>query len=234
MQGHIEGGYIIIARKIETSSIAEAPPYAREIWFYLLRTANHKDNNICKRGQTIRRYIDIREALKWYIGYRKCMYSITQCENAMKLLMKARMITKMRTTRGLLITICNYNTYQNPKLYESQNEKGTSATMEPQHRHTINKNVKKDKNDKKKEKKNISPKTLYLDRVFLTDDEHRKLYERFGEDVTRQLIESLNDGIGSKGYKYNSHYSTILVWARKDGIQKKETPQEELARLGIQ
>ncbi|KKL82329.1 hypothetical protein LCGC14_1985920, partial [marine sediment metagenome] len=127
-----------------------------------------------------------------------------------------------------------YPDFQNLQNYKSDGNGETKAKQKRNNRHTINKNVKKDKNDKKKEKKNISPKTLYLDRVFLTDDEHRKLYERFGEDVTRQLIESLNDGIGSKGYKYNSHYSTILVWARKDGIQKKETPQEELARLGIQ
>lgn len=140
----------MVARKIDTSPIAAAPPYAREIWFYLLRAANHKDNHICKRGQTIRRYADIQDALKWYVGYRKCVYTKAQCENAMKLLVKATMITKMRTTRGLLITICKYNFYQNPQSYESHNETATSAAMEPQGCHTINKNVKNVKNDKKK------------------------------------------------------------------------------------
>ena len=143
----IKGGYVMIARKIDSSSIAESPPYAREIWLYLIRSANHKNNSICKRGQTVRRYIDIREALKWYVGYRKCMYSVTQCENAMKLLVKAKMITKTRTTRGLLITICNYDIYQNPKSYESQFHAPTaSATMKPQPCQTINKNVKNVKN----------------------------------------------------------------------------------------
>ena len=140
----------MIARKIDSSPISEAPPYTREIWFYLIRTVNHSDSKQCKRGQTIRRYLDIREALKWYVGYRKCMYTIAQCENAMKLLVKANMIAKKRTTRGLLITICNYDTYQNPKSYESQSySPQPSATMEPQPCHTINKKKKNEKKEKK-------------------------------------------------------------------------------------
>ncbi len=149
MVSQIKGGYIMIARKIDQSHISEAPPYAREIWFYLLRAANHQDSEECERGQTIRRYIDIIEALKWYVGYRKCTYSVAQCENAMKLLVKANMIAKTRTTRGLLITICNYSTYQNAANYESQFHEATArATMEPQGCQTINKKVKKEKKEK--------------------------------------------------------------------------------------
>lgn len=145
----------MIARKLDSSAIAEAPPYAREVWLYLLRTANYEDTKICKRGQTIRRYIDIREALKWYVGYRKCMYSVAQCENAMKLLRRANMIATMRTTRGLCITICNYSFYQTAGNYESHSlQPDTSATMEPQGCPTINKKVKK---DKKKEEKLYCP-----------------------------------------------------------------------------
>ena len=112
----------MIARKIDDSPISKSPPYVREIWFYLLRTANYADNHICKRGQTIRRYADIKDALKWYVGYRKCSYTSSQCENSMKLLTRAKMITKTKTTRGLCITIVNYDTYQDPKSYESHNE----------------------------------------------------------------------------------------------------------------
>jgi hypothetical protein len=56
----------------------------------------------------------------------------------------------------------------------------------------------------------------FLDFVFLTDDERKKLIERFGLDKTNDYIERLNNGIGSKGYKYKSHYFTILNWSRKD------------------
>jgi hypothetical protein len=64
-------------------------------------------------------------------------------------------------------------------------------------------------------------KICHLDFVFLTKEEHSKLVEKFGESRTADLIEELNSGIGSKGYKYKSHYHTILNWARR---KDKENP----------
>lgn len=51
--------------------------------------------------------------------------------------------------------------------------------------------------------------------VLLTDQEHGKLVENIGEINTHILIEELSTGIASKGYKYKSHYATILNWARR-------------------
>ena len=45
----------------------------------------------------------------------------------------------------MVITICNYDLYQNPQNYESNNETDTKATRTQQHLHTINNN---DKNEK--------------------------------------------------------------------------------------
>jgi len=67
--------------------------------------------------------------------------------------------------------------------------------------------------DKEKEK---LPKKQYLDHVFLSDDEHAKLVKRFGGKETEIWIEKLDSGIGSKGYKYKSHYKTIISWSLKD------------------
>lgn len=63
-------------------------------------------------------------------------------------------------------------------------------------------------------------KQKFLDFVVLTGEEHAKLIEKFGEAETAQRIERLNNGIGSKGYKYKSHYHTILSWAHKDEKEK--------------
>jgi hypothetical protein len=75
----IKGGYYLKARCIEDSDIAHAPPHVREIWDYLLRTVNYKDKKtngiIIKRGQTMRSYSDIQEALSWKVGWRKMTYS---------------------------------------------------------------------------------------------------------------------------------------------------------------
>jgi len=52
--------------------------------------------------------------------------------------------------------------------------------------------------------------------VLLTDTEYKKLVDKFGDDGTKTRIENLSLGISSKGYKYKSHYATILNWERME------------------
>ena len=63
-----------------------------------------------------------------------------------------------------------------------------------------------------------SPKKRYgfFQKVLLTDEEHEKLVEQFGENEASDLITRLDGYIASKGDKYKSHYATILNWSRKD------------------
>jgi len=63
--------------------------------------------------------------------------------------------------------------------------------------------------------------------VFLTERELEKLKVRFGEVEALQKVESLSEGIQSKGYKYQSHYATILAWARSE-LYKNGGKQDEL------
>ena len=67
-----------------------------------------------------------------------------------------------------------------------------------------------------KEVKLREDKVRHLEFVFLTEKEHKALIDKFGEATTKEYIENLNNGIGSKGYKYDSHYHAILSWHRKD------------------
>lgn len=123
----IKGGYVLQARKTDNTKLSHKPPHFREIFNWLYRQANYRDNHVAKRGQCFRSIRDIQEGLKWYIGYRKMMYSKSQCENALNWLRNETMITTVKTTRGMLITICNYDTYQDPLNYESNNEQTTKA-----------------------------------------------------------------------------------------------------------
>jgi len=52
-------------------------------------------------------------------------------------------------------------------------------------------------------------------KVKLTENEFAKLTEKFG-DRTALLIDNLDSALASKGYKYSSHYATILNWERRD------------------
>ncbi len=50
--------------------------------------------------------------------------------------------------------------------------------------------------------------------VFLLDKERGELIEKFGQQGFVERAEKLSIGIESKGYKYKSHYATILNWER--------------------
>ena len=81
----------------------------------------------------------------------------------------------------------------------------------------------------KKRKRNvIKDKKIYLDFVFLADDEYQKLVEQFGQSKTDEMIERLNSyghQFPKKFKQYSSHYHTILNWLRKDGETKAGQPK---------
>lgn len=80
--------------------------------------------------------------------------------------------------------------------------------------------------------KGNNEKLKFKEFVYLGKEEHKKLVEEYGESLINEKIIDLNNGIGSKGYKYKSHYHTILSWIRKDvregklKLDKKEKPKE--------
>lgn len=74
-------------------------------------------------------------------------------------------------------------------------------------------------------------KSLFLNFVYLTEKEHSKLIDRFGESGAAAWIDEMNIAIGKIGErafnkKYSSHYFTILSWARlrdKTGVSPAKT-----------
>lgn len=138
----ISGGFYLKARCIQDSEIAHAAPYVREIWDWLLKEANHTDQKwggrVIKRGQLFRTYNDIREGLSWMVGYRKMMYHENHTKRAMKFLREHLMIVSTKELGGVLITIVNYDKYQNPKNYERTSERTDERTNgEPMANHPI-------------------------------------------------------------------------------------------------
>ena len=146
---YIKGGYILQPRIIDESKTSRFPPHVREIWLYLLRRANHEDRvvhgTLIKRGQLKTSYKDIMEDLSWYVGFRKESYKKHHCETAMKLLTREQMITTSKTTRGMIVTICNYDYYQTPGNYETDSEHFNETTRDRQSTDRINKNEKNER-----------------------------------------------------------------------------------------
>ena len=147
----ISGGYYLKARCIQHAEVATAPPHIREIWDFLLRHANYRNalvsGRTIKRGECLTSYQAIRDGLSWQVGYRTERYAKNHCETAMNYLKKHSMISTEKTTRGLIVTILNYERYQNPTNYEAYNETRSTHAEDIQGAATILK--KKKKKDKK-------------------------------------------------------------------------------------
>lgn len=161
---NIPGGYIMLSRKMIESEIWDKPPLYIKIWIYLLTKAQHGDYKNLERGQLRTSIPEIIEDCSWLVGYRKVkptkdqVYQVIDwlrksCESTNESNNNPTMISTTKATQGLLVNICNYSFYQDPKNYESNNEtdneNDTKATRKQQQPDNINKNVKNDKNNKK-------------------------------------------------------------------------------------
>jgi len=146
--GMIAGGYILQPRSFDGSEASDLPPCAREVWLYLLRNVSHAENGKHKRGTGFFSIGEIREALSWHVGYRKEYYSKTQITKSLRRLQKCFMMDSTKASRGLHITICNYDIYQDPKNYEGTNEGIGKNLRRPRGGHTKDKNGKNDKKSK--------------------------------------------------------------------------------------
>jgi hypothetical protein len=139
------GGYILLSKKIIDSEVWKKPPIYLKVWVYLLSKAQWKEYKDLKRGQVRTSIPEIQEACSYSVGYRKEIPTYKQIrgvidwlkgaqndayeslyegqlEGTMKGIVKGNMIGTTKGTHGIVVTICNYNIYQDFKNYEGQDE----------------------------------------------------------------------------------------------------------------
>jgi uncharacterized protein YneF (UPF0154 family) len=133
----IPGGYILFARKTLESEIMDKPPLYFKLWGWMLMQAKFKPQNGLCRGQFKTSIKEMQEAMAHHVGYRKVTPTAKQIRGVYESLTKGSMIGATKVTGGLIITIFNYDKYQDPKSYEGHNEgvhegkgKGTSYNIE--------------------------------------------------------------------------------------------------------
>jgi len=134
-----------------------------------------------------------------------------------------------------LIQITKWKKHQKPHHTEKESifppipplkEKGMEKGMENQ----LNGNVELNngeitvKQDKLLKSLSIL-KDIYLDCVFLTENEYQKLIEKEGEIITTKAIEILNNYKMSSGKKYKSDYHAILSWVLEKAKEKYDPNQ---------
>jgi len=127
-RGTFAKGFVKLPRDLY-SELLRCPPTARELYIWLLVNANFRDRRVTgkliRRGQVLTNYRQMQQELRWTVGCRPEQYSTSQIESALKALKVAGLVTTAKTTRGLIVTVCEYNTYQNSGGHENHDEDHT-------------------------------------------------------------------------------------------------------------
>ncbi len=124
------GGQFVIDR-YTVALLVEMSAQAVKLYLWLLARANFTDRDKLKRGQCVASIADMRDALTYHAGFRKIAPTPEQCRSAYEALRQATMITTTKTTRGMIITICNYDKMQEIKKREAHNEIRNENGMKP-------------------------------------------------------------------------------------------------------
>lgn len=152
---NIDGGFILLARKMLDSDIFAGPPLRLKMFLWMLMKANFKDRDKLKRGQLITSVREMREALSYSVGYRKKYHTTDEIRRSYEGLVNAEMIAATKAVRGVVVTILNYDKYQDIDNYERRNESrhenGTKAEFMP--------NVTEEREEREEENINTTPLT---------------------------------------------------------------------------
>ena len=128
----IPGGFVLLSRQVMDSDLTGKPPMFFKLWIWLLCRARRKANGKFNVGEVFTSIDEMREAMSWYIGFRKIKPTKNEIRKAYESFMKEGMATTRKTTRGLVISLSNFEKYQNPKSYEAHTE---SPTKNPRRTH---------------------------------------------------------------------------------------------------
>lgn len=118
----IPGGCVLVARKMLDSDIMNQSPLVLKLWLWFLMKANWKDRDQLKRGELVTTIAEMQEAMSHFSGWRKISPTPDQIRSAYGSLTHTARITTRKTTRGMVISVINYATYQDTLSYASRTE----------------------------------------------------------------------------------------------------------------
>ena len=142
----VQGGYIRLARKLKEGPIWSQPHLLR-LWIYLLLEVRWDDKPLEKggvtigRGQVLKSFRRIAEENEWTENQAIKRWSTSRVKRMLDWLSGNGAISLRGTELGTLLTVLNFNDYQDPETYRLQpgTELGTQSE--------------RSRNNRKKEKK---------------------------------------------------------------------------------
>ena len=117
--------YFIITRKIFDSAIWRDDPHILKLFIYLIGMARHDKipkkypGFEVKRGELVTSLAQLSDNNEFFLNGRLQKWSRAKVGRMLEKLIEQCYITKLSDTYGTHISICNYDTYQNPSHYTS-------------------------------------------------------------------------------------------------------------------
>ncbi|PKE52737.1 DNA replication protein DnaD [Macrococcoides caseolyticum] len=229
-------GWISLHRSIEKHWLYEEErKFSRfEAWVDLLLMVNHSDNKTMidgklvtvKRGQRITSLRKLGDRWNW---------SLTKVDAFLKLLEEDKMIVLKKDTKKTLVTIVNYDIYQNNDL-EKRHRKDSEKTVKEHRKDSektqkkTNNNVNKENNDNKviSSSNNDNFKTVvnaYQDNIEqnpapVTFQKIQQDFTDYGKDIMMYAIE--------KSALRNNHNYSFINFLLNDWKKKQLTTVDEI------
>jgi DNA-binding transcriptional regulator YhcF (GntR family) len=205
-----DSGWIKLHRKILKNCISDRPDYAW-LWITLLLLANHdettfmwnNEKHTLKKGQLItgRKKLAMQTGVTESVIYRALNY-----------LENEQQIKQQKTNKYTVITILNWNRYQDSEQDNAQ-QKNNKRTTKEQQADTY----KNDKNEK-----NIYTHT-YTTLESVNDDlVFQELSDKYNTtiDVVRNAYDNLENYVGSKKNREYANYKKALINFLKGDLER--------------
>jgi len=218
----MEQGFITLHRKL-LKSFFYKDSEAVHLWVHLLYSANYTDSEFMLNGR--RKKLEKGQLIT---GRKKLAEETGIDANKIYRLLKTfkseQLIEQQTFSKYSIITILNYSKYQTSEQQNEQQVNNKRTTSEQQV-NTIKQSNKNNKNNNK-ENNNINiitkkRKKSYgeFNHVKMTDEEYKKLVDRFGKERADSMVERIDIYIEQKGKKYKNHYAVALNWFKKEEIK---------------
>ncbi len=210
-------GYYKVARKIKKSEIWQSKPsWWLKVWLYIIDRVNHSQNNsFCRGSNFFNRSLIWTDCCLLNDGVKS-----ESVDNVIRWLKSTGQITTRKTTRGFIITVCNYEFYQEEDNYRndgSNDIKNDSKTTQERDRNdTINKNEKNGNNDEENSGK------IFVDPE---SDWYKQLKNDFSNiDIDGEFKRFL---IWEKDNSRNNHKKSFKNWLLNSEPQKQPENGDE-------
>jgi len=227
-------GYALFARAVYDSRLWQCPPDVWKLATHLILSARHKHEPKkfpgfeIKRGELVTSLSDIADACQWYENRKVRKWSRQKVSRMLEQLKEIGFLTDKSDTYGTHLSICNYESYQTPDNYKSDNFE-TTVEQPCNNSETApgtNKNAKNGdnvKNEKKSGEKKFVPPSIEEVRQYCQERKNNIDPQSFVD-----FYQSKNWYVGKN--KMKDWQAAVRTWEKKDNSdnQQKTSRQQEL------